>query len=274
MIKLICIFAMLITTHEDIKKQSCHLHCQSAHSVQSGKPLYLTGVFKMNNQEIEIWKDIDGFSGDYQISSITNVRSLKKGNVKILKKVLSNGYYHVGLCKNGIVTISYIHRLVAIAFIPNPNNLPCVNHINNIRTDNRIENLEWVTHRENISHGYTFKKTTSKYTGVSFVPKYLNWRVCIIAGGEKYYLGAYPTEQEANNVYKKALKEFNEIGKITPYSNPKNSSKYRYVYFFNPTKKWGVRMTYKGKRYFFGYYKTEEDAYCVAKNKRQELMLS
>lgn len=109
--------------------------------------------------EKEIWKDIEGYEGLYQVSNLGNVRSVSlrgkgigKGcsrQGKLLKPALSAGYSFVTLFRDGKGTKCLIHRLVAKAFIPNPNNLPCVNHKSEIRTENFVENLEWCTYKYN-----------------------------------------------------------------------------------------------------------------------------
>lgn len=105
----------------------------------------------------EIWKDITGYEGLYQISSEGRVKSLnynRTGKEKILKAILDKyGYCFVILCKNNKIKKYSIHRLVAQAFIPNPDNLPQVNHINENKTDNRVENLEWCTAEYNHNYG-------------------------------------------------------------------------------------------------------------------------
>lgn len=104
----------------------------------------------------EIWKDIEGFEGKYEISNMGRVKSLKEnGEFLILKPRLSNGYVRVYLGKVEIkLKSALIHRLVATAFIDNCKNKPFVNHKNGIKTDNRVENLEWCTKSENTIHAY------------------------------------------------------------------------------------------------------------------------
>lgn len=113
---------------------------------------------------IEQWKDIKGYKGLYQVSNLGNVKSLdrivhtKTGNQKWKSKVISKSifglYYGFNICKNGKKKKIHFHRLVAQAFLPNPNNKKEVNHINGDKLDNRVENLEWVTRQENAKHAY------------------------------------------------------------------------------------------------------------------------
>lgn len=117
----------------------------------------------------EIWKDIKGYEGLYQISNLGNVKSLarqKNGNSKsiidvperILKAgINSRGYYTVVLHKNSNPKSTKVHRLVAETFIENIKNSSSVNHINAIKTDNRVENLEWCSHLENMQHARKLK---------------------------------------------------------------------------------------------------------------------
>lgn len=124
----------------------------------------------------EVWKDIKGYEGLYQISTNGRVKSLLKvtkfGNrlkvneEMILKPALGKrGYYVVSLNHNGKSKTFTIHRLIAEAFIPNPLNKKFIDHINTIKTDNRIENLRWVTSKENSNNILTLKhssESTSK----------------------------------------------------------------------------------------------------------------
>lgn len=97
--------------------------------------------------EEEIWKEIEGFD-NYQISSLGRVKNIKFD--RYVKPLLDNkGYLTVNLYKDGKMKHLTLHRLIAIAFIPNPENKPCIDHINTDRSDNRIENLRWCTQKEN-----------------------------------------------------------------------------------------------------------------------------
>lgn len=111
----------------------------------------------------EIWKDIENTNGIYQVSNFGNVRSVDRyvstgGNPffvkgRMLKKSLTTaGYPRVQMWVNGKKYIKTIHRLVALAFIPNPENKPCINHIDGNKLNYSIDNLEWCTQRDNIIH--------------------------------------------------------------------------------------------------------------------------
>lgn len=123
----------------------------------------------------EIWKDVVGYEGKYQISSYGRVRTIdmilhkrdgksefRKG--RIIKQRLSIHGYPQYLFSNGTGSrkMMRVHRVVAMAFIPNPENKPCIDHINTIKTDNRVENLKWATHSENNRNPITMTKFRKK----------------------------------------------------------------------------------------------------------------
>ena len=101
----------------------------------------------------EIWKDIKGYEGMYQISNLGRVKSLKRGGVRILKlNKKKRGYIDVVLSKKGNVKTIRVHRLVALAFLKNKNKYPCINHIDNCPSNNQVVNLEWTTYLKNTQH--------------------------------------------------------------------------------------------------------------------------
>ena len=120
---------------------------------------------------MEIWKDIKGYEGLYQISNKGRVKSLnyrRTGKEKILiSSDDGKGYLCVKLCKNNKIKNHKIHRLVAQAFLPNPDNLPEVNHQDTNTSNNCVENLEWCTHAYNM-HYSVFKKIICIETGKIF----------------------------------------------------------------------------------------------------------
>lgn len=100
----------------------------------------------------EIWKDIEEYEGLYQVSNIGIVRSLRN-NIILKSKIERSGYERVVLSVNNIPKDYSVHRLVANAFIQNPNNYPIVNHKDENRTNNRVDNLEWCTQKYNVNYG-------------------------------------------------------------------------------------------------------------------------
>ena len=123
----------------------------------------------------EVWKDIEGFEGLYQVSNLGRVKSLERtvwnkgrGCYRIVaEKILKagdngHGYLHVSLSKDGKSKTCRVNRLVAMAFIPNPDNLPEVNHKNEDKTNNRVENLEWCSKLYNINYGTGIKRRAEK----------------------------------------------------------------------------------------------------------------
>lgn len=121
----------------------------------------------INNNMEEIWKDIPGYAGKYSISNFGNVRSNQYGKKRILKPMRNagryNGYLTVTLYNNSIGKKVKIHRLVAEAFLPNPNNLPIINHKDEDKTNNKVDNLEWCTKLYNNTYNGTRNRVTETY---------------------------------------------------------------------------------------------------------------
>lgn len=107
----------------------------------------------------EIWRPIKGYDGVYEISNLGHIR---KGTT-MLSPWSQYGYSIVGLWKNGKCKKNRVHRLVAEAFIPNPNNLPSINHIDENKTNNIVSNLEWCSVGYNNSYGNRTQKMLSTY---------------------------------------------------------------------------------------------------------------
>jgi len=130
-------------------------------------------IFEVVNQNSanlpgEVWKDIEGYEGLYQISNKGRVKSFHFGKEKFLKPYLrTDGYLMVCLQVDKIKAHFTVHRLVAMAFIPNPKNLPVINHIDGNKQNNCVKNLDWTTYSENEKHAYKIGlKTRSPVAGL------------------------------------------------------------------------------------------------------------
>ena len=116
----------------------------------------------MENNE-EKWKDVKDYEGHYQVSDKGRVKSLKQGKERILKPERNKfGYLDIGLRKNGEHKKFKVHRLVAIAFIPNPDNLPQINHKDENKENNKVENLEWCDVKYNNIYGTRIQRINEK----------------------------------------------------------------------------------------------------------------
>lgn len=162
----------------------------------------------------EIWKDIKGYEGKYQISNMGNVKSLhyKKSlseRPRLLKQRCSirNGkrcYMYVVLSKENKVHTFYVHRLVAVYFIPNPGNKPYINHIDGDKTNNIASNLEWVTPLENNLHAYHVLGK-HPFKGIMFDKNKNSKKVnqyYISEEGYKYHIATYCSAKAASMINK------------------------------------------------------------------------
>lgn len=159
-----------------------------------------------------MFKDINGYEGLYKINKNGDILSVKRNN-KLKLNTDGNGYIKVRLYKNNNTKYFKLHRLLATHFITNPNNLKCVNHIDGNTLNNKLDNLEWVSQRENMCHSQINRKSTSKYIGVCFVKSKGKWVATIYIDKKLIFLGYFNSEVEAYNSRLKFEKENNIVNK-------------------------------------------------------------
>ena len=153
------------------------------------------------------WVKIEGYE-NYSVNIKGEVRNDK--SERILKLRLNQGYYQVDLYKNCVgKKVFRLHRLIAKAFIPNPNNYLLIDHKNCIRSDNSIENLRWCDHSQNSRNRKKCENTSSKYRGICFEKRNNKWKVCCSLNGKLKHIGYYKTEIEAAEAYNNFVRENN-----------------------------------------------------------------
>lgn len=213
----------------------------------------------MNTSNVEIFKEIPNYEGFYQVSNIGNV---KNRHGKILSKHLINSGYYVVDLHNGHgkeTRKKYpVHILMAMAFyghVPNRFTMVC-DHINEVKTDNRIENIRIVTSRFNTAR--CMKNNTSGIIGVhKRGEKYYG---SITANSKYIHLGVFDTKEEAEMAYLNAIDSFNrgeEIKKVRKLRKHESQN----VYYNKKYNNWKCSLTRNGKQNWIGTFKTEEEAY-------------
>ena len=157
---------------------------------------------------MEEWKDVVGYEGLYTVSNTGQIR----GPRKLLRPGADGGgYLAVNLCKNGTQTLTKDHRIVACAFIPNPEQKREVDHINRDRTDNRVENLQWSTKRENMLNTYRHDR---KQYGIYWVKLRGIYEVKFRVNSKMRHYGWHDTLEKATQVRDAAICELNRTDEL------------------------------------------------------------
>ena len=218
----------------------------------------------------ELWADIPNYIGLYQVSNLGRAKSLYRKIIRadgvltskkevFLKHSIHKGYYQVVFSINNKTKAFKIHQLVAMAFL---NHIPngykkVVDHINNIKTDNRLCNIQIITQRENASKDR--KNKTSKYTGVHWDKKAKKWRVSIKIEKENFYIGYFDEEDKAYLAYMDSLNNYINFN-LTPEKKV-FTSKHKGVSWNTNLNKWRSKITINKEEIHLGYFETETEAY-------------
>jgi len=230
----------------------------------------------------EIWKDIPDFEGLYQVSNYGNVKSLSREMVRgkriyiskdiILKPKspsIHNRYFMVNLIKNSKSKSVNIHKIVAIAFLNHTQNgfKLVVDHIDNNKLNNRVDNLQLISQRENTSKDR--KGGSSKYVGVSWHKPSGKYQSKIWVNSKYKCLGFFENEYDAHIAYQKALQMVND-GDLS-FTKPKQySSQYKGV--CKKRKKWAAQIKINKKNKYLGVFDTELEAYNEVQKFKQQLV--
>lgn len=169
----------------------------------------------------EIWLPVEGYEGRYEVSNLGRIKSLARTVIntgRVLKEKYNcfhlkrGGYHSVLLSKDTVKSTIQLHRIVAKAFLPNPDNKRVVNHIDGDKLNNRADNLEWVSYRENSCHYYA-KVTGGKPPGIYKRKNYESYSACITINNRHLHIGEFKTQEEAYQARINYEKENNIINK-------------------------------------------------------------
>ena len=235
-------------------------------------------------QQQEEFRSIPGYEGLYEISNFGTVKSLEreiliKGKYpaivkeKILRQSLNgNGYYLVGLYKDGKRKPFMLHTLVAMTFLGHkPDGYKIViDHIDNNKLNNNLTNLQLISQRDNSSKDK--KNGTSQYSGVTWHKATNKWRSQIRIGDKRKQLGLFISEEEAYEAYQKALKIYNDGGDLSFMETRIPTSQYSGVTWDKNTNKWKSYITINGKKKHLGSFTVEEDAADAYQKALKELL--
>lgn len=224
----------------------------------------------------EVWRDIKGYEGLYQVSNMGRIKSLERlvkargGSYRPVKERIlkggydNNGYKIVSLAQNSKNKTRTIHQLVVSAFL---NHIPnghkdIVDHINGIKDDNELNNLRIVTVRQNSTTCFRKDKNnfTSKYPGVGWHKQHNKWWASIEIKGKTIHLGYFIKEIDANNAYETAL-----LNKDNPQYfksiKRKTTSEYKGVSWHKSSQRWRALISIDGKQVHIGSFIKEYDAH-------------
>lgn len=171
-------------------------------------------------REVEIWKDIAGYEGYYQVSNDGRIKSIerrinrttKTGLVhlkfireRVLQQSFAGPYLKVNLAKSGVNKTTHVHSLVFKAFNDVYNPELDIDHLDEDKTNNKASNLQQITRRKNVSKGFLKHSTSSKYTGVTLINGSNKWKSALRIDGKRINLGLFNTELEAHKAYQNKL---------------------------------------------------------------------
>lgn len=169
----------------------------------------------------EVWKDVGGFEGEYQISSFGRLKHFSKNGWNILKNTNKKGdYFNVVLTGKSYNKSVRIHRLVAEAFIPNPENKPQVNHIDGNKQNNNVNNLEWVTAKENMLH--SVRLNPNQVRPMNYYNKYIKPNKIQQFSIDGEFIKEYENAQEAHRATGVCARNILQVANKTPFNKHGN----------------------------------------------------